>query len=176
HKALDQRCHFFSRNRWDDVTRLQSGMLSLVTCFEDLQVYSIVPPAALHRHEFLIRYRLPSETATPNETLVKSYGLDYINIPVNKALLSENQIDDLNAAMQTKQGPFLLHCATGARAALLLALSRARENGWTADQTFAHAQTMGFDLRTSPAYSSFVNQAVAPDTRQADQFIPPEGT
>lgn len=124
----------------------------------------------------VIDFRLPSETATPNETLVKSYGLDYINIPVNKALLSENQIDDLNAAMQTKQGPFLLHCATGARAALLLALSRARKNGWTADQTFAHAQTMGFDLRTSPAYSSFVNQAVAPDTRQADQFIPPEGT
>ncbi|MEO6322215.1 MAG: hypothetical protein ABIR56_16105, partial [Polaromonas sp.] len=42
--------------RWDDVTRLQSGMLSLVTCFEDLQVYSIAPPAALHRHEFLSRH------------------------------------------------------------------------------------------------------------------------
>ncbi len=106
----------------------------------------------------VIDFRLPSETATPNETLARNCGLNYINIPVNKAMLSENQIDDLDAAMQTKQGPFLLHCATGARAALLLALSKARKNGWTADQTFAHAKTMGFDLQTWPAYSNFVNQ------------------
>lgn len=132
--------------------------------------------ARQHGIKTVIDFRLPSETASPNEALVKRYGLDYINIPVNKALPSERQIDDLNAAMQTKQGPFLLHCATGARAALLLALSRARENGWTADQTFAHAQTMGFDLRTSPAFSSFVNQVISSNAQQADKFIAPEGT
>lgn len=108
----------------------------------------------------VIDFRLPSETATSNETLARNYCLDYINIPVNKAMLSENQIGDLDAAMQTKQGPFLLHCATGARAALLLALSRAKKNGWTADQTFAYAKTLGFDLQTSPAYSNFVNQVL----------------
>ena len=108
----------------------------------------------------MIDFRLPSETATSNEALARSAGLDYINIPVNKAMLSENQIDDLDAAMQTKQGPFLLHCATGARAALLLALSKAKKNGWTAEKTFAHAKTLGFDLQTSPAYSTFVNQVL----------------
>ena len=108
----------------------------------------------------VIDFRLPSETTTSNETLTRSSGLDYSNIPVNKALLSENQIDDLDAVMLTKQGPFLLHCATGARAGLLLALSRARKNGWTADQTFALAKTLGFDLQTSPAYSNFVNQVL----------------
>ncbi len=109
----------------------------------------------------VIDFRLPSETATSNEMLARSAGLDYINIPVNKAMLCESQIGDLDAAMKTKQGPFLLHCATGARAALLLALSRAREKGWQADQTFAHAKTLGFDLQTSPAYSDFVTQTLA---------------
>lgn len=108
-----------------------------------------------------IDFRLPSETATSNETLALSAGLDYINIPVNKAMLSESQIGDLDAAMQTKQGPFLLLCATGMRAALLLALSTAKKSGWTADQTFAHAKTLGFDLQTSPAYSNFVTQIFA---------------
>ena len=116
--------------------------------------------ARQHGIKTVIDFRLPSETATSNETLARSAGLDYINIPVNKAMLAANQIGDLDAAMQTKQGPFLLYCATGARAALLLALSTAKKSGWTADQTFAHAKTMGFDLQTSPAYSTFVNQVL----------------
>lgn len=109
----------------------------------------------------VIDFRLPSETSTSNEMLAMSAGLDYINIPVNKAMLSESQIGDLNIAMQTKQGQFLLHCATGMRAALLIALSTAKKSGWTAEQTFAHAKTMGFDLQTSPAYSNFVTQTLA---------------
>lgn len=124
----------------------------------------------------VIDFRLPAETASPNETLAKRCGLDYINIPVSKALPSERQIDDLEVAMQTQQGPFLLHCATGARAVLLLALSTARKNGWTAEQTFVHAQTMGFDLRTSPAFSSFVHQVTSAKGRQADTLMAPKGT
>ena len=108
----------------------------------------------------VIDFRLPSETATSNEALVHSHGLDYANIPVNKAMLSVSQIGDLEVAMHSKPGPFLLHCATGLRAALLLALSKAKEEGRTAEQTFAHAQTMGFDLRTSAASANFVKLAV----------------
>jgi len=132
--------------------------------------------ARLQGVKTVIDFRLPSETATSNETLVRSHELEYESIPVNKAMLSVNQIGDLDAAIQSKPGPFLLHCATGLRAALLLALSKAKKNGCSAEQTFAHAQMMGFDLRTSPAYSSFVNQAIGPNTRQANRFIPPEGT
>ena len=61
----------------------------------------------------VIDFRLPSETATSNETLTKSHGLAYVNIPVNKAALSANQIGALDAAMKGKEGPFLLHCAPG---------------------------------------------------------------
>lgn len=124
----------------------------------------------------VIDFRLPSETATPNETLVRSHGLAYANIPVNKAMLSASQIGDLVAAMQSHPGPFLLHCATGLRAALLLTLSKAQQDGWSAGQTFAHAQAMGFDLQTSPAYSGFVTQTLGQNTRHTDRFIPSERT
>lgn len=95
-----------------------------------------------------------------NETLTKSHGLAYVNIPVNKAALSANQISDLDAAMKGKEGPFLLHCATGARAALLLSLSKARQHDWTTEQAFAEAKRMGFDLKTSPEFSTFVAQTI----------------
>ena len=109
----------------------------------------------------VIDMRMPGETASPNADLVGNNGLDYVNVPVNKTALSEPQIDDLEQAMQRTQGPHLLHCATGTRAAMLLALSRAKHNGWTAERTFDEAQGMGFDLKGSPDFASFVRQVTS---------------
>ncbi|MEO8849395.1 MAG: sulfur transferase domain-containing protein [Casimicrobiaceae bacterium] len=110
--------------------------------------------------ETVIDFRMPTETTTSNETLTRGHGLDYVNIPVDKAGLSANEIGDLDAVMKSRKGPFLLHCATGARAALLLALSRARQNDWTTEQAFAEVKRMGFDLKTSPEFSTFVTHAI----------------
>ena len=104
----------------------------------------------------VIDLRLPSEMATPNAELVASSGLDYVNIPVNKASLSADQVDALDRAMRHKDGPFLLHCASGARAATLLVLSQARQNGWTAQRTFQEARAMGFDLENAPEFADFI--------------------
>ena len=52
-----------------------------------------------------------------------------------------------------------LHCATGARAAMFLALSRARQNGWTAERTFEEAGKMGYDLKGSPGFARFVTES-----------------
>lgn len=109
----------------------------------------------------VIDFRLPSETPAPNAELASRNGLDYVNIPVNKASLSRDQIDELDRAMLEKEGPFLIHCASGARAALLLVLSKAKKNNWTAERAFEEARTMGFDLRNSPEFSKFVTEAVA---------------
>ena len=116
--------------------------------------------AAQQGIETVIDFRMASETTTPNETLTKSHGLDYVNIPVDKAGLSATRIDELDAVMKSKEGPFLLHCATGARAALLLALSKARQNDWTAEQAFAEASRMGFDLKTSHEFSTLVTKTI----------------
>ena len=104
----------------------------------------------------VIDFRLPSETAMSNAGLTASQGLAYVNIPVNKAALSADQMRALDRALEHHTGPFLLHCATGARAALMLSLSRAKQHGWSAEQTFSDAQRLGFDLSASEEFSSFV--------------------
>ena len=106
----------------------------------------------------VIDLRMPSETATPNADLVKKSGLSYVNIPVNKEALLPRQVDELAVVLQHSQGPFLLHCATGARAALLLALSRAKQNSWLAERTFQEAEAMGYNLQGSPGFAAFVHQ------------------
>jgi uncharacterized protein (TIGR01244 family) len=108
----------------------------------------------------VIDFRLPTETAIPNETLVTQYGLNYVNIPVSKTSPLEQQIEELDQALQENEGPFLLHCGTGMRAAMLLALVRAKQNHWTAERTVEEVKSMGFDLKASPAFSAFVTHAV----------------
>lgn len=109
----------------------------------------------------IIDFRLPSETPAPNAELASRHGMDYVNIPVNKASLSMAQIDELDRVMQEKNGPFLIHCASGARAAMLLCLSRAKKYRWNAERTFDEARAMGFDLQSSPEFAAFVVSATA---------------
>lgn len=112
-----------------------------------------------HGIRTVIDFRLPAEMATSNAARVTAAGMNYANVPVNKASLAVGQIDDLLKVMDEKSGPFLVHCATGARAAMLLALAEARKHGWTADRVFEEARNMGFDLTSSPEFSAFVASA-----------------
>ena len=100
------------------------------------------------------------ETAIPNKKLVAESGLHYVNIPVNKANPSEEQIAELDKVLQRDDGPFLLHCGTGMRAAMLLALSMAKKNHWGAERTFEEAKSLGYDLKASPEFSAFVTRTV----------------
>ena len=104
----------------------------------------------------VIDLRMPSETSTPNAELVASSGLDYVNIPVNKAALSADQVDEFERVMRQMDGPFLIHCATGARAAVMLVLSQARQNRWTAQRTLQEARAIGFDLENTPEFADFI--------------------
>ena len=108
----------------------------------------------------VVDFRLPSETETSNAALTTRQGLAYVNIPVNKEALSVDQVDEFERALQNHAGPFLLHCATGARAALLLSVSRARQQRWTSAQAFDDAYRMGFDLRASAPFAAWVVQTL----------------
>ncbi|WP_426176878.1 beta-lactamase hydrolase domain-containing protein [Massilia sp. TWR1-2-2] len=106
----------------------------------------------------VIDMRMPGEGPTSNDEMTRCNGLGYVNIPVNKTALAGHQIDELEHVMERMPGPYLLHCATGARAALLLVLSRARQRGWTAERTFQEAQGMGFNLEDSDNFAVFVRE------------------
>ena len=58
--------------------------------------------------------------------------------------------------MLEKDGPFLIHCATGARAAMLLVLNKAKQNRWTAQRAFDDARAMGFDLEKTSEFANFI--------------------
>ena len=109
----------------------------------------------------VIDMRMPGESNSSNEELTRSHGLGYVNVPVDKTALAAHQIDELAQAMERTPGPYLLHCATGARAALLLSLSRARQSGWTAARTFQEAQGMGYNLEDSDNFAAFVRAVTA---------------
>ena len=118
----------------------------------------------------VIDLRLPSETPKPNAELVARSGLGYVNIPVNKASLSSDQVDELDRAMRDKDGPFLLHCASGARAATLLVLSQAKPSR-TAGRPGAHFMKRGqwgltWKTRRSLLISSRQRLAAEPEPRQ----------
>ena len=104
----------------------------------------------------VIDFRMPGNTPTPNAELVARSGLDYVNIPVNKASPSADQVEELDRVMREKGGPFLIHCATGARAAMLLVLRKAKQNRWTAQRAFDEAGAMGFDLEKMPEFANFI--------------------
>ena len=114
-----------------------------------------------HGIRTVIDFRVPGETATSNAARVQACGMDYANVPVNKASLAVGQIDELVRILDEKPGRFLVLCATGGRAAMLLALAEGRKHGWTAERTFEEARNMGFDLKSSPEFSAFVVSASA---------------
>ena len=109
----------------------------------------------------VIDLRMPAESHTSNEEMTSSNDLGYVNIPVNKSALAARQIDEFELAIADTPGPYLVHCATGARAALLLMLSRARQNQWTAEQTFTEARRIGYNLEDSDNFSGFVREVTA---------------
>ena len=135
----------------DQFKRLQNGVLIGPQPSEDN-----LRQAKRDGIKTVIDFRMPNETPTPNSELVARSGLQYVNIPVNKASLSIDQVDELDRVMRDKDGPFLIHCATGARAAILLVLSKAKQNGWTAQRAFDEARAMGFDLEKTPEFANFI--------------------
>lgn len=112
----------------------------------------------------VIDLRMPHETKAPNEMLARSCGLDYANVPVDKTNLSTKIIEDLQRVMRENQGAFLVHCASGMRAAMLLSLVNAQECRWPPERVFDEVKEMGFDLRNSPELSAFVQAATESNT------------
>ena len=135
----------------DQFKRLQNGMLIGPQPTED-----DLRQAKREGIKTVVDFRMPNETPAPNSELVARSGLEYVNIAVNKASLSIDQVDELDRVMREKDGPFLIHCATGARAAMLPVLSKARHHGWSAQRAFDEARAMGFDLEKTPEFANFI--------------------
>lgn len=93
----------------------------------------------------VIDLRAPGELKVRNEAAeVRLAGMQYIAIPVAGA----GDIDDANAkllrtALDSADGPVLVHCASGNRAGGLLALMQARSGAMTSEQALEFGRSAG---------------------------------
>lgn len=93
----------------------------------------------------VIDLRAPGELKDRDEAAeVRSAGMRYIAIPVAGA----GGIDDANAkalraALDTADGPVLVHCASGNRVGGLLALMQARSGAMTTEQALEFGRSAG---------------------------------
>lgn len=66
---------------------------------------------------------------TPGETIeeaARAAGIDYVAIPVTNSGFSQAQVDAMQNAIETANGPVLAYCRSGTRSTLLWALARAK--------------------------------------------------
>ncbi len=70
-----------------------------------------------------------SDDQTPGATIeaaAREAGMDYVAIPVTHAGFSQGQVDAMQEALETAEGPVLAYCRSGTRSTLLWALARAK--------------------------------------------------
>lgn len=86
------------------------------------------------------------------EELVTGLGMKYVHIPVkNIKSIDEEDAEALHTAVSDAQGPVLLHCTIGWRAAGLLAIERYLKHGASPDEAHrvavaAHMEHAGRDV------------------------------
>lgn len=106
----------------------------------------------------VVDFRQPGEIATLNESLAKSQGLEYVNIPVNRTSPSESAVQQLDDTLEHKEGPYLLHCGSGIRAITVYLLRQAQKQGWSVERTLDEAKMRGFDLAGAADLSEFLRR------------------
>lgn len=79
------------------------------------------------------------------EAAAKAAGIAYVAIPVTHAGFSHAQIDAMESALRTANGPVLAYCRSGTRSCFLWALTRAR-SGADPELLARQAASAGYDL------------------------------
>lgn len=92
----------------------------------------------------------PLGTAAEGEE-VRARGLDYLHVGVGSAPLEEEGVSAFCRFLDEHAGgKTLVHCRKGGRAAALVALYLALEEGWSADDFAARAGEVGLKVEGGP--------------------------
>jgi len=109
----------------------------------------------------VIDLRLRSETAGANQELVAKSGLRYVNIGVDESGLNEDVVAQVTQALRSGEGPYVLHSGTGRRATAVMAISRARQNGWPLEKSLRTLRVMGSGIGQFQEFLSFLQRSVS---------------
>lgn len=75
--------------------------------------------------------------------LAHDLGMRYVHVPVSPATLSDSDVAAVSDAIEAQPGPVLMHCASGTRAAALLATHLATRRGVPAGEAIHQAAPLG---------------------------------
>ncbi len=76
---------------------------------------------AAHGFKTIIDLRTSTEGTADEKALVDLSGMNYINIPMTVAGISDEQLAAFTKAIETAQAPVLVHCGSGNRAGAMWA-------------------------------------------------------
>lgn len=76
---------------------------------------------ASHGFKTIIDLRTANEGTADEKALVDRNGMNYINIPMTVAGISEEQLAAFTKAIETAQKPILIHCGSGNRSGAMWA-------------------------------------------------------
>ncbi len=87
--------------------------------------------------------------------LCEELGLMYVHIPVSSSKLTAMEpfaLSELLKQTQSVDGPLLMHCGSGSRAAMLYGLTKVSKNEMTKADAITHAIEMGMSPRSVPYF------------------------
>ena len=84
--------------------------------------------------------------------LCRELGLVYAHIPVSGSKITDVEPFALTQLFLEHEGPILMHCRSGSRAATIYGLHLIATNQMTNDQAMAHALDMGMSPRSVPYF------------------------
>lgn len=77
---------------------------------------------ASHGFKTIIDMRTPNEGTAAEKAIVDINGMNYINIPMTVAGISEEQLSAFTKAIESAEKPVLIHCGSGNRAGAMWAV------------------------------------------------------
>lgn len=76
-------------------------------------------------------------------------GLDYVHVPMGASTMTRAEVEQVSDAIESTQGPVLMHCASGTRASALLATHLATREGMSLGEAMHAAAPLGLDNKGS---------------------------
>ncbi len=104
-----------------------------------------ISEAARAGYTTIVNLRADAEEGFAWESdLVEGLGMRYVHIPVAGAAgLTRENVDLLSAVLDDRDGPMMIHCASGNRVGAMMALEAAWVDGATADEAVRIGQEFG---------------------------------
>jgi uncharacterized protein (TIGR01244 family) len=101
---------------------------------------------AADRFRTVVDFRLHDEAPLPPREEARhaeAAGLAYVHLPVSGRMLGPEAVDRFRQVLAAAEGPVLVHCAGGGRAATVALSGLAAEHGWDGEHAARRFQELG---------------------------------